>query len=1815
MDKRLLDALTNLSWALEEIADVLKSGKNAKKSATSEALVSGDFAKDMKSIVVGIQSVKKDTQEILRQQKTIMSMSKRNNADDSSFFERAGGDKKSESSLKKGVGTILLIAVAVLAIGMAFKIIGKVDFLSVIALSIAILIISKAFTDVGLSLGQMSLGQIFRTSLFLVAMALAVTVSSFILSKIVRISLLQIVTGVLIVGMFAAMSNSIGPILDAVKYRINPLRLFITLVALSAAITASSWILSLIKPMSLMQSITAIMIGAMFSVMARSLEPIFDAVSSPGARRLKPMRLFMTLIAISGAIAASSHILALVVPLSFAQILTTGLIGLMFAMMIPRMTPLFDALSGPKVSFLFSSRMNSRALFMTLVAISAAITASSWLLTLVTPISLMQALTAIGIAFMFAVMSYHFERLAIGITIFDTLKVSMKDLVFTLLGISLAITVSSWILKMVTPLSIGQYLTALGIAVLFAMMSFVMPFLAVGIVLMDKMIGARKMLLVVPLIFTALSLAIMISSHILSMSADMEFSFIMKLIFFGVGLGLIVLAMLPSVLAVGIAVASGVGAVAIGLGVAAIPVIALAVMLSSHILSAGNYENYPGIGWALGVGASMLGFGLAILELGTFITATGGLGAIAILAGALAVPVVAASIVAADSIIREGKYDNYPGLGWIASVGVTMTGFGLAIITLGSYIVGTLGLGGIAIWAGAKAVTTVAQAILDTDSIIGQGKYDNYPGIGWIASVGTTMTGFGLAIITLGGYIVGSLGLGGIAIWAGAKAVTTVAQAIVDTDSIIREGKYDNYPGAGWIASVGITMTGFGMAIITLGGYILGSLGLGGIAIWAGAKAVTTVAQAIVDTDAIISKGKYKNYPGAGWIASVGITMTGFGLAIITLGGYIVGSLGLGGIAIWAGAKAVTTVAQAIVDTDRIISKGKYENYPGAGWIASVGVTMTGFGLAIITLGSYILGSLGLGGVAIWAGKKAVSSVAQAIVDTDRIISKGKYENYPGWEWALSVGGLMTAFGTAVLTLGSFVVGTLGLGGVALWAGKKAVTVIAQSIVDAAWIFKGAEGAFQGGPKKEWAEGISLALGAFSPIYGMLLKGSVIKALLGSSVSSEDYSTAIRTISQGIVDAAWFFQGAKAAFVGGPKKEWAEGVGKAIGAFAPVFKIVADTVPGWFTSGGPSVETYKSAIRVISEGIIESAGIFAGSKVGFDKGTYPSKEWASGVGAAINAFAPVFNTLSKDTGWFTSGEEVISNIYNGITRVTDAIVEVGRKFSNNADINWGIYPDSKWGAAVSSSVKSFMGAYGSVSSTDFDESEYNIVLKAARYMTQVAKRLFTHKKYFEFEINFDKTPIESYLDIYKTTKSRYDVGKKDPLISLATSMTKFAKILYVHRNVFSYKINPDFMESMRSNVNSFIRIHKSVDSYYTVARIMKFKMFDPLQMAIKDIRKVIRGMNIKMPTNTIDSSFMKKTYAVVSSFHKVHKFAASNFGLGYLLRRGIVVKVLADIANVTKQIGKIPIKKIPSDLLNGVLTNLKNYYINYQYAKSKTTLFEIGGNPLKRALSGIKLIVDGFSTIKPVSRGFVKNFLPDAFKSIKVYGDIVEYSYTKFSTLTKTFSMKRVISGIKDLVSAFSGPGLKMNIGKYMMRDMYKNVSNYLRIVDMIGKDKYISSMMKGIKTNDPIAKMASGITILANALDKISKSMSKFNKTMMSIDETKIKSFGDITKNLFSGTNTDDLLKSMTGLMTMMSGSDSYNNKVKKSQGGNQRQDVVTNKLLPLKGKMAITSGKHGNPLQQMDKLIDVLLAFKLDVKRIETMMRHKNSDFSSNI
>jgi hypothetical protein len=1108
MDKILLNALNNLSDSLEQIAAALKNSKTGPNSSTGSALTKGDFGGQLKEISIEIKSVKKDTQEILKHQKTILEMSKKKDKK-TGVFEEAGGDKKSESNLKKGVGTILLIAVAVLAIGMAFKLVGKIDFLSVIALGAAMYVMSLAFEKIALL--KLSLKESLNASLTMVMMAAGITMSSWILSLIIPIGITQALTGILIAGMFSVMSIHLENIFIAVgvfsKLKISKLALLTTLVSIAAAITMSSWILRLITPISFSQSITGILISVMFAVIAFNLDKIAFGVAVFKRTGVKPQDLLKAL-----------------------------------------------------------------------VGIAAAITVSSWILNLIIPMSFSQSITAILIAAMFTIIAFNLDKIAMGVVAFKRTEVKAQDLLLVLVGIAAAITVSSWILSLIVPIGLFQFLTALGIAILFGLMSYVMPELAAGIYVMEKALG-KKGLFLMPLIFVAISLAIMLSSHILSATADIKLGKILQIAVFGVALAIMTLAMMPSVLLVGIAAASGVGAGAIALGVLMIPLIATAVVVSSHILGLGKYDKYPSLGWSLGVGLAMTAFGVATI----------GLGAIA------------------------------------------MTGLGL-----------------VAILAGAALTPIIAQTIVKTDKIISKGKYDKYPGLKWILSVGSTMTGFGLAVLALGA-----------------------------------------------------------------------------------------------------------------------LAITGIGL-----------------VAILAGTMLVPKIAQTIVATDRIISKGKYNKYPSAGWILSVGSTMTLFGLAVVTLGGIALTGLGLGALAIIVGTKMVPKIAQTIVAVDKIISKGKYNKYPSGDWAINVGSLMTVFGLAVVTLGSFILGTFGLGGLAIKAGSKAVKTIAHAIVDVAWIFNKSSSAFKKGPTKDWAEGVGIAIGAFAPVYKMLVTGGIMKVFSGSGPSPEKFTKAIKTISRGIVDAAVFFAKNKTAFINGPSKEWSEGVGRAIGAFAPVYKILANEKG--LMGSGVSVEKFSKAIRVITKGIISSAYIFAKNTAPFKEGNYPSVKWGKGVGAALGAFAPVFKSLSEDSGWFNSGDDVINSMVNAIVKISKAIVRVANIFTFSK-ANWGTYPTKKWSYNIKTTIGSFIRLVKSIG----EDIQYDKAITVASKMARVAKILHGGKNYFATKIDpfFMKKVGQNILDFNKIVKKLVESEKSasgkigsmngalgnDPISQIARRMITLAK--------------------------------------------------------------------------------------------------------------------------------------------------------------------------------------------------------------------------------------------------------------------------------------------------------------------------------------------------------------------------------------------------------------------------------------------------------
>jgi hypothetical protein len=310
-------------------------------------------------------------------------------------------------------------------------------------------------------------------------------------------------------------------------------------------------------------------------------------------------------------------------------------------------------------------------------------------------------------------------------------------------------------------------------------------------------------------------------------------------------------------------------------------------------------------------------------------------------------------------------------------------------------------------------------------------------------------------------------------------------------------------------------------------------------------------------------------------LSLIGITL-GYTLKFLS-------NVGLQSIAM--GAIGLVVIAATVFAASKILSLGSYEKYPDIKWAAGVGLSMLAFGAAAVVLGSIAMS--GVGSLAILAGCGMILVIAATVIATAEILSKGNYTKYPPIEWSGSMALSMAAFGMGSLLLGTLIVGTLGIGALALAAGNVAILTIADTIRETSIRLQG--GIYTGGPTKDWAQGIALTLGAFAPVYGMIMDASIFDLFKGKT-KPEQFVEAIRTITDGILEAGNKFGSTKAVFSGGPTKEWAEGVGLAIGAFAPVYKVLADS-KGWF-SKGPTVGEMSKSIEIISQGIVTAANFF-----------------------------------------------------------------------------------------------------------------------------------------------------------------------------------------------------------------------------------------------------------------------------------------------------------------------------------------------------------------------------------------------------------------------------------------------------------------------------------------------------------------------------------------------------------------------------------------------------------------------------------------------
>ena len=1597
-------------------------------------------------------------------------------------------DSKNKKNITDGVKLLLLMAVGIVAIGLAFKIIGGVDFKSVLALAIALPLIAIAFEKI--SKIKVTPREVGSISLALIVMSAAILASSFLLSKVRPIGLAQAFSTIVIVGAFALIAHKMPAIFDGVAKVgirgavIGSFLLPVVLVALSFSIMASSYFIRNVKPIGIQQAFSTIIIGGMFAIIAKRLPALYESIGSisPGKAILASFVMPLVLIGLSFAIMASSYFIRNVKPIGIQQAFSSIIIAGTFAIIslsLGKLLRSFDGVSPGK------ALLAALVMPIVLIGVSYAIMKSSEFIRAVKPIGLQQAFSSIVIAATFTVLAFGVGKLLKAFDKVSPVEAATFSLLapILLVGLSYAIMLSSKNFSKVVPIGFLNFVSSIMISAVFVVLSF-------GLKKMVKafdnisIADAIKASIFIPIVFVALSYTIMKSSPFISKTKP-------------VGWLNFISAIMISIIFVAMSFAAkfivqntkNISAKEMIKGGLVLVAMAVATYLASIFIgkmpriSPSQFEVFLKLTLSL---VAMAAAALAIVKITQRISQQD------FLKGAAVVVGVAATVMLTSRLLSLGDYKNLPSPQWVI-------GAGLTIATFGGVIFGASKLNKIIgfkeMIKGAVVVLVIAATIMATSLLLGMGKYSKYPTTEWSKGVGLSLLIFGIATASLGAAIALTGGLGLLALGAGILAVVSIAASIVATSELLAKGQYGVFPTDDWISGVAKTLLLFGTAVVTLGAIASGGAILEGITFGlvqnpldAGIDAVRKVSELVVETSNTLSGGNYSSYPTTDWISGVAKTLLLFGTAVVSLGAISSGGGALEGISfgliknpIKAGIDAIKDISQSIVDADGILSKGNFTGGPKVEWSRGIGLALGSFSSVYkMMMGSQILSLFTGGKVGGETFTASIKSISQAIKLAGDELSSGNFTGGPKEEWAKSVGIAIGAFSQVyemmerAQVLSFFSRGNLG---VSVESFSASIKTISQGIKDASELLS--TGVFTGGPDETWSKGVGLAIGAFSEVYSMLQKQKIFD-LFGAGVSIESFKEAIVTISEGLKEARDQLT-KEEGWTGGPTETWAKGVGQSISAFAPVFKAVSETV-GLFP--GPSIEEFKNAIVTISKGIIEAAGVFgdATKDAVFDLTKVPKAEWGENVGKSIQAFSPVFQYLSENTGWFTSGAEAASDLQNAIRVVALAVKDSSISLSGG---KYDFKIDDSWTKSISNIFNDFIELFTNSkldtdSETMLDQSR--AIGTIASTIKNVSVTLSLGKYGTDFG-KFDKTVknlFNSFIDTYAKIQK---VEISDKLLALtmrvAGNIKNVSNILFVSK--LNLKIDSSYSKSIKSVFESFASIYKTVKN----SKIDE-KSIGLVQSVATGLSKVSAELSKGKFENKIPKSYFSELNSNVDSLLKVIK-KLKGFNLGDF---GKLTMAITQLKITSDKISQIKFTKIPDTWSNNISNLIVKFGDIYKKVSKLPTNFKKLNDLIYNIVLADKLLSSGKYRIFPEN------------KWIGGVGNVI----TKFSSIiidsNKRLSDSVLKSGIMKIgliLTSVAGVSKLISSGRYTNVPGDRWIDSVRKVVDKMGGISVLIDKkynFSNIKTG--LAK----IKAIADTIAQVSRSLSSGKYTVFPSSE-----------------------------------------------------------------------------------------------------------------
>jgi len=740
------------------------------------------------------------------------------------------------------------------------------------------------------------------------------------------------------------------------------------------------------------------------------------------------------------------------------------------------------------------------------------------------------------------------------------------------------------------------------------------------------------------------------------------------------------------------------------------------------------------------------------------------------------------------------------------------------------------------------------------------GSYDEnkVPGFMWSLKVGLSLMVFSIPLYFLGKMNLEQLGIG-------ALGVIAVSAAIMISSLILGLGTYKDYPNVDWSLGVGLSLLTFGLSAIVLGAIIMESGGLiGAAAIVTGLLAVIALSATIVLVDTILSQGSWNNYPSYDWSSGVGLSLLTFGLSAIVLGGIMVATLGIGAVAIAGGMYAVSKLADLMVDVSLKLNKGKWSNYPSYDWSRGVSESLVGFTLAIekqpgfFSIGKSISGS-----------KDYILDLVDLVVNVNSKFNKWVTNGYPNSDWSEGIVNFIELFSNIDYT-------NVDIDYKSLEDISNGMVVIAKSLSDTIW----GSISDKNYPSKEWSESVSISLLSFS---------SVLNSLNNMNLKSKDFGKEGIQIIDGLREIS--IRMSSKDFEP-PNKNLVKWSKDASTVFDSILKIDKLVKKNKIWKNSKDINKFNLKMYLLISNLSRMSLKLKGVK--FSK-LENIGDWSKGIKTAIENIVPTLGEIHEgDFNRFTIG--TLESIFETILLINNNL----RGFNGNKT------PSEEWSKNISSLIDNLVPALEKIHTGVF-----------------VGHSIDTLKNIMEAVVEIDKgfnnklNGLENLKDWSKSLRMTIDI-----LVGIPNDIDGFSNNFISSLNKISnVKINLDMFDKLILKLNklsdSLNNIHIDNKVIDMIESINKLNSLDSnLSINVSDITDSINKLNLsidnKLSLNILDITNSINT--LMDNFSKIDFDPNNNLKR---LSNGITLLSNVDVNNLELLINKLSDNKEEiKDLLN-----------------------------------------------------------------------------------------------------------------------------------------------------------------------------------------------------------------------------------------------------------------------------------------------------------